>query len=66
MMPIEIEALKLANDVMKAACKQIDELKAENKALKEALAVDKESLTTETQPEQEPVKIAYRHGDSTR
>lgn len=49
------EALKLANEVMKAACKQIDELKAENKALKEALAVDKKSLTTETQTEQEPV-----------
>jgi hypothetical protein len=51
------EALKMAlevNESMKDVLKQVNELIAENKLLKETLAVDKESLTTETQPEQEP------------
>ena len=43
------QTLELSKETMKAACKQIDELKAENKALKETLAVDKESLTTPPQ-----------------
>jgi hypothetical protein len=51
-----LQTLELSKETMESARKQIDELKAENKALKEALAVDKESLTTETQPEQEPVE----------
>jgi hypothetical protein len=49
------KALKLAlevNESMKDVLKQVNELIAENKALKEALAVDKESLTTEAQPPQ--------------
>lgn len=40
-----ITKLQLAQQAMEAACKRIDELKAENKALKKALA----------QPEQEPM-----------
>ena len=40
-----IAKLQMVEQTMEAACKRIDELKAENKALKEALA----------QPEQEPV-----------
>jgi hypothetical protein len=52
---LALQTLELSKETMESACKQIDELKAENKSLKEALAVDKESLTTETQPEQEPV-----------
>ena len=40
-----ITKVQLALQAMEVACKRIDELKAENKALKEALA----------QPEQEPV-----------
>ena len=41
-----ITKLRLAHQAMEAACKRIDELKAENKALKEALA----------QPEREPLE----------
>jgi hypothetical protein len=43
-----LKQLNLALETMEAACKRIDELVAENKALKEALA----------QPEQEPVAWA--------
>jgi hypothetical protein len=53
---LALQTLELSKETMESARKQIDELKAENKALKEALAVDKESLTTKTQPEQEPVE----------
>jgi hypothetical protein len=41
---LTLQTLELSKETMKSACKKIDELKAENKALKEALA----------QPQQEP------------
>ena len=44
---LAFQTLELSKETMESACKQIDELKAENKALKEALA----------QPEQEPVAL---------
>jgi predicted ATPase len=35
---LTLQTLELSKETMKSACKQIDELKAKNKALKEALA----------------------------
>ena len=35
---LAFQTLELSKETMESACKQIDELKAENKALKEALA----------------------------
>jgi hypothetical protein len=35
---LTLQTLELSKETMKSACKQIDELKAENKALKETLA----------------------------
>ena len=47
------QELERALEAIESACKRIDELKAENKTLKEALA----------QPEQEPVALQYSQKD---
>jgi len=49
------QELERALEAIESACKRIDELKAENKTLKEALA----------QPEQEPVACPYCKNDAT-
>jgi hypothetical protein len=63
-----LQTLELSKETMESACKQIDELKAENKSLKEALAKEKtlQAFHSENehlglykdsyaQPKQEPV-----------